>query len=803
MNTDVRAIEPATLAFDRTTGLAMLDTVLAGAALAVMVVDDAQKVFWANGAFETLTGYQPEDFIGREIDQFALGVGMPSITDCVSGARAFGRTIAREVSVQVSDGHTCNVDIESSVVADQVGRTFVVVTLVKAVTDNVATGHRDTSFVHDIIANSSDGLLIVDQTGSIVFCNTSAAELFGRSIGEMIGTPFGFPFTKGSEWTSLESALNGKPIYLDMRTSPISWQGQDATLATLRDVTERHGFEAIAAMQLKAMDATVNGIFITDSKGRIKWANRAIGRLSGYEDQGFVGQDVSILKSSAQDPAIYAEMWDTIFAGRTWQGQVFNRHKDGHDYTAEQSITPINDNAGRLTHFVAIQEDITDKLKAQADLVRLAGFDTLTDLPNRDLFMDRLATALDRASRAGRRAAVMIMDLDHFKDVNNTLGHDVGDQIIVTITKRVHSLMRNTDTMSRLGGDEFGILLEDLEDTNAASRMVRRMLETFDEPIEVSGKIIKMTASIGISVYPEDNVDPLNLLRHAELAMYRAKAEGGHTFQYFDQEMDDEIRSRVSLESDLRDAIKKGELWLAYQPQVNLDTGDVIGAEALLRWNHPTIGFIPPDEFIPVAEASGLILPIGDWIIEEICRQTAEWRSEGMPAIQMGINVSGHQFEHRELGTQVLSQLSRSGLDVGAVDLEITETVPMERTDHVTRNVDQLVDAGISISMDDFGTGYSSLSNLQAFPVRRLKVDGSFVRGIGVDQDNEKIVEAVVGLGHSLGLSVIAEGVETEEQVAFLKARKCDEIQGYLISKPLPALEFKAFISARSLQKVH
>lgn len=781
----------------------MLDVVLSGAAVAVMVVDDAEKVFWANDAFEKLTDYQPDDFIGRSIDQFGLGVGMPSLIDCVSGARAFGRTIARDVLLQLTNGRVCTVDAEASTVVDQVGRTFVVITLVKSALENSKAGALNTAFVHDIVANASDGFIVVDQSGSIVFCNDAAAKLFGRLSRDMIGTPFGFPFTQGEQWTSLEVTLNGHPGYLDMRTTPVTWQDQDATLATLRDATERHGFEAIAAMQLKAMDATATGIFITDAKGRIKWANRAIERISGYEGHEFIGEDVGVLKSEAHDPSFHKAMWETVQSGQTWRGEVENRHKDGHSYTAEQSVTPIHDNAGRLTHFVVIQEDITDKLKAQADLVRLAGFDTLTDLPNRDLFMDRLATALDRASRANRRVAVMVMDLDHFKDVNNTLGHDVGDQIIVTVTKRVHSLMRNTDTMARLGGDEFGILLEDLDDTNAASRMVRRMLETFDTPIEMSGRVIKMTASMGVAVYPDDNVDPLDLIRHAELAMYRAKGEGGSAFQYFDQGMDDEIRSRVSLERDLREAIKNEELWLAYQPQVNLESGAVIGAEALLRWNHPTLGFVSPVDFIPVAESSGLILPIGDWIIEEICRQTAEWRAQGMHHIQMGINVSGHQFEHRELGTQVLDQLSRCGLDIEAVDLEITETVAMERTERVTRNVDQLVDAGISISMDDFGTGYSSLSNLQAFPVRRLKIDGSFVRGIGEDQDNEKIVEAVVGLGHSLGLSVIAEGVETEEQVAFLKARKCDEIQGYLISKPLPAADFEAFLTSRSGQPLH
>ncbi len=417
--------------------------------------------------------------------------------------------------------------------------------------------------------------------------------------------------------------------------------------------------------------------------------------------------------------------------------------------------------------------------------------------------MDRLNSALERAARAKVRVAVMVMDLDNFKDVNNTLGHNVGDRLIVTVTERVKKLMRTTDTMARLGGDEFGILLEHLADMNAASRMVGRILETFEEPVDIDGHSLKVTASIGIAAYPEDDVDPLNLLRHAELAMYRAKSEGRYSYQYFDQAMDDEIRKRVNLEHDLRDALEKKELWLAYQPQVDLKTGSVIGAEALLRWTHPELGLISPGTFIPIAESSGLILPIGDWIIEEVCRQTAVWRAAELPPLQMGINISGHQFKHRALCAQVLNQLSSHKLDIEAVDLEITETVAMERTKQVTSNVESLVDAGFSISMDDFGTGYSSLSNLQAFPVRRLKVDGSFVRGIGTDRDDEKIVEAVIGLGHSLGLSVIAEGVETQDQVTFLKNLHCNEIQGYLVSKPLPADDFVAFLQDREPLTVH
>ncbi|MBT4739033.1 MAG: diguanylate cyclase, partial [Rhodospirillaceae bacterium] len=718
MNTDLRTCEPATLAFDKTTGLALLDNVLSGVNFAVFVVDEAQKVFWANRAFCAFTGLEPDAFLGRSIGFFDAAETTPSISDCVARTRDLGRSTACGVTMQAVDQCECKVDVDVSIITDRVGRTFSVATLVKASDLEQSRESQETAFAHEIIARASDGILAIDETGSIVFCNAAAATLFGRVNTDMIGTPFGFPFSKGSDWTSLEVAVKGEPVYLDMRTTPVSWQGQDATLVTLRDVTQRYEAETIAAMHLEAMDASANGIFVTDTTGLIKWVNRAISRISGYSEDELIKNEPSVLRSDAHEPQFYKEMWDTIRSGRTWQGQIVNRHKDGQLYTAEQSVTPINDNAGRLTHYVAIQEDITDRLKAQTDLVHLAGFDSLTDLPNRNLFMRRVDAALDRAARASRRVAVMVMDLDHFKDVNNTLGHDVGDQLIVTVTERVQCLMRNTDTMSRLGGDEFGILLEDLEDTNAASRMVRRILETFDVPIEIAERAVKMTASIGISVYPEDNVDSLNLLRHAELAMYRVKSDGGQAFQYFDQAMDDEIRARVSLERDLREAIKNNELWLAYQAQVNLESGAVIGAEALLRWNHPTHGLVPPDEFIPVAEASGLILPIGDWIIEEICCQTALWRSEGMAPIQIGINVSGHQFEHRELGAQVLDQLSQCGLDIDAVDLEITETVAMERTERVTRNVDQLVDAGVSISMDDFGTGYSSLSNLLAFPVR-------------------------------------------------------------------------------------
>lgn len=654
--------------------------------------------------------------------------------------------------------------------------------------------NADTMFLREAVENAADGLLVVDHSGKIAYCNGSAGHLFGRAPDDLLGTNFGFPFSTGDEWTNLQLARDGQPYYVDMRTKPILWRGRDATLATLRDVTQRYHTEDLVDLQHTALDAAPNGIFITDVKGTITWVNKALTDISGYAEDDLVGCNAEVLRTQDHDPAVYRELEATILSGAPWKGELTCLRKDGSSYTSNQTVTPMRDQAGRLTHFVVIQEDLSEKLQAQADIARLAEYDALTDLPNRTLFMDRAKTALDRASRLKRRVAVLIMDIDKFKDINNTLGHDAGNSLIQHVTERTTKLMRTTDTMARIGGDEFGIVLENLNDIETAGRLVRRMLHSLSAPVEIAGQELKCSASIGIAAYPDDDLNLEKLIRHAELAMYRVKAEGGNGFKYFDKAMDDEIRRRVSLEHDLREAIDRGQLWLAYQPQLDLSTGKIIGAEALLRWSHPTLGFISPGDFIPIAESSGLILPIGDWVIEEICRQAAQWFAGGMPKLQFGINISGFQFKQRSVGAQVLDQLSRNGLGIDDVDLEITETVAMERTHQVTQNVDTLNEAGVSISMDDFGTGYSSLSNLQHFPIRRLKVDGSFVRGIGEDPNDEKIVEAVIGLGHSLRLNVIAEGVETEEQIRFLRDRKCDEIQGYILSKPLPAAEFRSFV---------
>ena len=456
-------------------------------------------------------------------------------------------------------------------------------------------------------------------------------------------------------------------------------------------------------------------------------------------------------------------------------------------------MTPVRDAAGRIAQYVSIQEDISERLKAQDEIIRLAQYDTLTDLPNRALFVERLRSAIARAKRSGEMLAVMLVDLDNFKMVNSSLGHDVGDSLLIAARDRLNATLRTTDTLARLGGDEFGVLLESVRDTGNANATVRRVFECFEAPLKIDQHAFKIAASAGIAIYPKDDVEPEGLMTQAELAMYQAKAQGRSTFCYFDRDAD--IGRRLSLEADLQSAIENGQLWLAYQPQVDLISGRIVGAEALLRWTHPTRGMVSPADFIPVAESSDLILSIGEWIIGQICRQSRTWQNHGMAQLQVGFNVSGVQFRRADLYGQVVAMLAASGLPNDAIDIEVTETVAMERTSQVQENFGRLTSDGISISMDDFGTGYSSLSNLNAFPVKRLKVDGSFVAGIGQKRDAEKIVEAIVSLGQSLGMRVVAEGVETEAQAKFLKERGCDEIQGYLVSKPLPPNDFVSFVT--------
>jgi len=767
-------------------------------ATAIAVIDPSGRAIWANEACLEMVGLDsattPEGQNVRLLGPDTMGNA--SWLDLATAMEA-GRTWQGEFMGLRADSQAAMCDITVIPVHGGAANDMNAVSLVILVDQSKAADFekeliKGFPLYFRAVEQSADGLLVIDHHGCIAFVNPAAATLLGAPTDALKGQEFGLPFGAEGNATSIELVTGNKLAFVEMRTAPISWNGDDATLVMLHDMTQVRDAETALAMRTQAMEAVANGIFITLPNGVMTWANRALCDMTGYTNAELVGKASDILRSDQHPESFFSEMKECIKRGDVWRGRVINRHKDGQLYTAEQTISPVRDATGRITQFVTIQEDISERLKTQDELIRLAQSDTLTGLPNRGLFIERLTSAVARAKRAGDMVAVMLLDMDNFKFVNSNYGHSTGDALLVTAKDRLSHLLRTTDTLARLGGDEFGILLEGVKDMGAANATIRRLFEALWEPMTLDGRTLKTGASAGVAMYPNDDTDPASLLADAELAMFQAKAQGRHALSYFDRDAD--IRQRLSLEEDLRDALERGELWLAYQPQIDLVSGLVIGAEALIRWSHPKRGMISPGEFIPIAESSDLILSIGDWIVSEICRQSQEWTARGLQKLQLGFNVSGVQFRRSNLHEHVMESLKSKGLLAEAIDIEITESVAMEKTGKVRENFGLLNDAGVSFSMDDFGTGFSSLSNLQAFPVRRLKVDGSFVAGIGKKKGDEKIVEAIISLSQSLGLRVIAEGVETIEQAQFLKERGCDEIQGYLVSKPLPPIIFSQFV---------
>ena len=766
-------------------------------ATAIAVTDAKGCVVWANEACAEIVSLTPGDL--AQTKPRLLGpetVGEADWIDLAS-SMATGRTWQGEFMGFHADGEAALCDatvipVQRTESEDENAASLVILVDQNKRADIDRELIKEFPLYFRAVEHSADGLLVIDHHGRIAFANPAGAALLGASSDALTGQEFGLPFGVEGNATAIELMTGNKLAFVEMRTAPIAWEGNDATLVMLHDMTQVRDAETALAMRTQAMEAVANGILTTDPKGVITWANSALTHMTGYSRDELMAKPLRILRSGHHPDSFFKDIRDRVLRGEVWRGRVINRHKDGHLYTAEQTISPVRDTTGRISQFVIIQEDISERLKAQDELIRLAQYDTLTNLPNRNLFMEHLSAAIARAKRAGDMVAVLLLDLDNFKFVNSTYGHQVGDALLIAAKEKLAALLRTTDTLARLDGDEFAVLIEGVKDMGAANATIRRLFEALWEQVVIEGHTLKPGASAGVAMYPKDDKEPTHLLADAELAMYQAKSQGRHALCYFDRNAD--IRSRLNLEEDLRHAVERGQLWLAYQPQVDLRTGKVVGAEALIRWTHDQRGVIAPNEFIPIAESSDLIITIGDWIVTEICRQSQEWQERGLPKLQLGFNVSGVQFRRGNLHEHVMERLQSCGLSTDDIDIEITESVAMERTSKVRENFGRLNDAGVSFSMDDFGTGYSSLSNLQAFPVRRLKVDGSFVAGIGEKKDDEKIVEAIIGLSKSLGLRVIAEGVETEVQARFLKNCGCDEIQGYLVSKPLTPQAFADFV---------
>jgi diguanylate cyclase (GGDEF)-like protein/PAS domain S-box-containing protein len=539
----------------------------------------------------------------------------------------------------------------------------------------------------------------------------------------------------------------------------------------------------------RAIQQTADAVVITDRDGVIEYVNQAFVDTSGYSRAETLGKKPNIMKSGMQDAEFYRRLWETILAGGTVRDVLINRRKNGELYYEEKTITPLKDAAGKITHFISTGKDITDRMQVQERLHHLAHHDVLTDLPNRVLFIDRLQQALIRAHWHKRVVGVMFLDLDRFKNINDTLGHDTGDRLLKALATRLRDSVREGDTVARLGGDEFAILLEDVAHVEDISGVARKVLNAFAAPFVLGEHEFYITTSIGVSLYPNDGADATTLLKHADTAMYRAKDLGRNNYQFYSADMSALAFERLTLETSLRRALERHEFVLHFQPQVDLKSGLISGMEALLRWQHPEFGMIAPLQFISIAEETGLIVPIGEWVLKSACDQARTWQTQGQGELFMAINLSGRQFNEPAVVDTIRRSIAESGLREAMVELEITEGVIMQNAQLTIDRLRALHAVGVRFAIDDFGTGYSSLSYLRRFPLHTLKIDKSFIQDIPADQDDAEIVKTIIAMAHGLRLRVVAEGVETPEQLAFLRAQGCDAIQGYYFSRPLPAEE--------------
>ncbi len=581
----------------------------------------------------------------------------------------------------------------------------------------------------------------------------------------------------------------GKVVERDESGNPLRMAG------TARDITAIRRAERERRVALEVLRSMSEAVAVIDLDFCFISVNPSFSRITGYSEEEVTGQNSSMLDSSQHSPDFYRRVRDILERTGHWAGEMWQRRKDDEEFLGWIEMSEVRDSLGMRSHFVAVVNDITDKKRAEQELRYLANYDTLTGLPNRALLSERLGRAIIRARRQETRVAVLFLDLDRFKDINDSLGHAAGDRLLKAAATRLQATVSAADTVARLGGDEFTVVLEDVEGVSVVEKMARDILLAFASPLDLDDQHdVSITPSLGISLYPDHALVPSDLLKFADTAMYQAKAEGRNTYQIYNEAMDAEARHRASIISSLRKAMDRGEFSLVYQPRMSLADGSLTGVEALLRWSSPELGEISPAVFVPLAEESGLILAIGEWVIREACIRLAAWRALGLVDLSVGINVSVLQLLRGNLADFLDATLRAHNVPANRIELELTESVVMQNAQQATAVLNSLRQVGVSLAIDDFGTGYSSLVYLKRLPIDTLKIDKEFVDDLTRDPDDEAITSTIITMGHSLGLNVIAEGVETEEQLEFLREHGCDEIQGHWLSRPLDSARCLAFI---------
>jgi len=669
--------------------------------------------------------------------------------------------------------------------------------------------------LRNIFHNMQDTYYRIDNEGVFVRLSESVKQLVGYEVDELLETKIADLYAepgwqlniieqieKKGRVKNLEAPLRHKDgsivwgstnshYYRDTSGKILGVEGM------IRDMSQHRESELQMQKMSSALEQSADMVMIADSKGIVEYVNPAFESITGYSFDEAVGRPSNIVNSGKQGAGFYRNLWQTILAGEVFRDVLVNKKKNGELYYEEKTITPIKNAQGQIINFVATGRDITSRMENEERLSFMAHHDALTELPNRTLFMDRLSQSLAHARRYSKRVAVLFIDLDRFKNINDTLGHDIGDQMLAQLADRLGASIRQGDTVARLGGDEFAVLLNDIENEQVVSQLAKMILLALEQPLEVEGRELFITASIGISMFPNDGDEPGTLLKNADIAMYKAKDMGKNNYQFYSVDMSARAFQRLTMENSLRRALEREEFSLFYQPQFNLKTNEITGVEALIRWQHPDLGMVLPNDFIPLLEETGLINQVGYWIVATACRQLQTWHKAGFSNLMMSLNISGRQFHDRDFIGKIEASINESGVSPCMMELEITESILMENQQRTVAALEALEKMGFRIAIDDFGTGYSSFGYLRRFKVDTLKVDQSFIHDVTDNPDDAAITSAIIAMAQSLKLKVIAEGVETQQQLAFLRKHDCYYVQGYLFSRPLPADELTQLLMAQ------
>ncbi|OHX15011.1 diguanylate cyclase [Chromobacterium sphagni] len=658
-----------------------------------------------------------------------------------------------------------------------------------------------------LVEQSLVGIYIL-QDERLVYVNPKLAEILGYEQEQLVGMSMSQVLMPGEanrlrqqllrrfrdnisvmHYSTRALRKDGVLVDMEVHSRLFELEGRKAIIGVVMDISERLLADTNLRLAAKVFENSAEGILILDAGARIIAVNDAFTRITGYSEDETLGKPSRIFSLGQQEREAMQQALATL---GHWQGEMQDRRKNGEWYPAELSISALRDEDGQLSNYVAVFSDITQRKEAEERLQFLANHDPLTRLPNRSSLTARLDEALAQMASQGGQLAVMFIDLDRFKLINDSFGHQAGDQLLCEIALRLARVVGERGLLARLGGDEFTLLMTGFDKHKQLADMAGDILAELGRPLSLEAHEVFITGSIGISVFPHDGQDARTLLKNADVAMYRAKDSGKNTYQFFDIGMNTQTFERLLLENGLRMALERGEFELHFQPQLGADSRSLEGAEALIRWRHPQLGLVPPVRFIGLAEETGLIKPIGDWVLHEACRQLAAWDLEGVRVPRLAVNLSPRQFGQPSLPAKVAGALQAAGLAAERLELEITESMIMQSPGEAVSLLSELKALGVWLSIDDFGTGYSSLSHLKRFPLDTLKIDQSFVDGLPADEDNAAIAEAILAMAKKLKFHVVAEGVESEEQAAFLQSKGCHTLQGYHFSRPLPAADFAA-----------